>query len=239
MNFITFNDFLNCVYVPPSEANQRPSPDEILEGLLTIYSGETPDLNQNENVARKTVQGLKVIGAGVVKVVHRCKDARDSSVLDLSSCSLLHVPDGVLHLMKHYDVVKCNFSNNLLSRISPKFGSCFTNLTSLDISTNNISMLPKDITLCKKLQSVNISVNSFVVFPYLLLELEELSEIKATKNFIADVDVEALESHVNLEEVNLEGNPLTQRSYDNLHQVLRIKIFLSEKKYEEWEDLSI
>merc|ERR1712126_127021 len=111
--------------------------------------------------------------------------------------------------------------------------------TSLDISTNNISMLPKDITLCKKLQSVNISVNSFVVFPYLLLELEELSEIKATKNFIADVDVEALESHVNLEEVNLEGNPLTKRSYDNLHQVLRIKIFLSEKKYEEWEDLSI
>ena len=76
MNFITFNDFLNCVYVPPTEANQRPSPDEVLEGLLTIYSGEQPDLNPNENIARKTVQGLKVIGAGVVKV----RAANDPSV---------------------------------------------------------------------------------------------------------------------------------------------------------------
>merc|ERR1711923_60707 len=78
MNFITFNDFLNCVYVPPTEANQRPSPDEVLEGLLTIYSGEQPDLNPNENIARKTVQGLKVIGAGVVKA----RAANDPMVME-------------------------------------------------------------------------------------------------------------------------------------------------------------
>ena len=54
MDFITFNDFLNCVYVPPTEANQRPSPDEVLEGLLMMYSGEAPDITTpNENIARK------------------------------------------------------------------------------------------------------------------------------------------------------------------------------------------
>ena len=239
MNYITFNDFLNCVYVPPTEVNQRPSGDEVLEGLLSIYSGETPDISPNENVARKTVQGLKVIGAGVVKIVHRCKDARNSLVLDLSSCSLLHIPEGVLHLMKHYEVVKCNLSDNRLSRMSPKLGSCFTNITSLDLSSNNISNLPKDISLCKKLQFVDISVNSFVAFPYVLLLIEEISEIKANKNFIAEVDGEALECHNYLEKVNIEGNPLTARTYEKLFHFTNFKIVLSEKKNEEWEDLSI
>ncbi len=240
MNYITFNDFLNCVYVPPTEANQRPSGDEILEGLLSIYSGETPDLTTpNENVARKTVQGLKVIGAGVVKIVHRCKAARDSLELDLSQCSLLHLPEGVLHLMKHYEVVKCNLSDNRLSQISPKFGSFFSNITFLDLSYNNISNLPKDIALCKNLQSVDISVNSFVAFPYVLLSIHEIVEIKANQNFIADVDEEALECHNNLEKVNLEGNPLTAKTYEKLSIFDSFKIVLSEKKLEEWEDLSI
>ena len=240
MNYITFNDFLNCVYVPPTEANQRPSGDEILEGLLSIYSGETPDLTTpNENVARKTVQGLKVIGAGVVKIVHRCKAARDSLELDLSQCSLLHLPEGVLHLMKHYEVVKCNLSDNRLSQISPKFGSFFSNITSLDLSYNNISNLPKDIALCKNLQSVDISVNSFVAFPYVLLSIHEIVEIKANQNFIADVDEESLECHNNLEKVNLEGNPLTAKTYEKLSIFDSFKIVLSEKKLEEWEDLSI
>jgi len=240
MNYITFNDFLNCVYVPPTEANQRPSGDEILEGLLSIYSGETPDLTTpNGNVARKTVQGLKVIGAGVVKIVHRCKAARDSLELDLSQCSLLHLPEGVLHLMKHYEVVKCNLSDNRLSQISPKFGSFFSNITSLDLSYNSISNLPKDIALCKNLQSVDISVNSFVAFPYVLLSIHEIVEIKANQNFIADVDEEALECHNNLEKVNLEGNPLTAKTYEKLSIFDSFKIVLSEKKLEEWEDLSI
>ena len=240
MNYITFNDFLNCVYVPSTEANQRPSGDEILEGLLSIYSGETPDLTTpNENVARKTVQGLKVIGAGVVKIVHRCKAARDSLELDLSQCSLLHLPEGVLHLMKHYEVVKCNLSDNRLSQISPKFGSFFSNITSLDLSYNNISNLPKDISLCKNLQSVDISVNSFVAFPYVLLSIHEIVEIKANQNFIAEVDEEALECHDNLEKVNLEGNPLTAKTYEKLSIFDSFKIVLSEKKLEEWEDLSI
>ena len=239
MNYITFNDFLNCVYVPPTEANQRPSGDEILEGLLSIYSGESPDLTPNENVARKTVQGLKVIGAGVVKIVHRCKDARASLVLDLGACSLLHLPEGVLHLMKHYEVVKCNLSDNRLSQLSPKFGSFFSNITSLDLSYNNISNLPKDITLCKNLQFVDISVNSFVAFPYELLAIHEIVEIKANQNFIAEVDGEALECQNNLEKVNLEENPLTAKTYEELSLFTSFKIILSERKNEEWEDLSI
>ena len=83
MNFITFNDFLNCVYVHPQEIKARPSPDEVLESLMMIYAGEPPSLDGqvSENNARKTVQGLKMIGAVVVKVVHRCDDAKENNNL--------------------------------------------------------------------------------------------------------------------------------------------------------------
>ena len=241
MNFITFNDFLNCVYVHPQEIKARPTPDEVLESLMMIYAGEPPSLDGqvNENNARKTVHGLKLIGAVVVKVVHRCKDARDSTVLDLSSCSLLDLPSGVLHLMKHYNITRCNFSDNLLSRLSPSFGSCFSNITSLDLSFNNMSGLPKEILLCKSLSSVDISTNSFVVFPYLLLEISTISEIKANNNFIAEIDEESFESHESLEEIQLVGNPLNQSSHDKLRKIVNIKIFLSVRNIEDWEDLSI
>ena len=241
MNFITFNDFLNCVYVHPQEIKARPSPDEVLESLMMIYAGEPPSLDGqvSENNARKTVQGLKMIGAVVVKVVHRCRDARDSAELDLSSCSLLHLPAGVLHLMKHFNITKCNLSDNLLSRLSTTFGSCFSSLTNLDLSFNNMSVLPKEILLCKSLSSVDISTNSFVMFPYLLLELKDLTEVKANNNFIAEIDEESLESHESLEEIHLVGNPLNQTSHDKLSKILSLRIFLSPRNLEDWEDLSI
>ena len=226
MNFITFNDFLNCVYVSEVEVRARPTPDEVLETLMMIYAGEPPSLDGQvaENNARKTVQGLKIIGSVVVKVVHRCKDARDSANLNLSSCSLLHLPNGVLHLMKHYKITKCNLSDNLLSRISPTFGSCFSNITSLDLSLNNLSALPKEIMLCKNLSSVDISSNSFVVFPYILLEIASMSEVKANHNFIAEIDEESLESHGGLEEIHLVGNPLNQSSHEKLSKILQVQV---------------
>ena len=241
MNFITFNDFLNCVYVSTQDVKARPTPDEVLESLMMIYAGEPPSMDGqvNENNARKTVHGLKLIGAVVVKVVHRCKDARDSAELDLSSCSLLEIPSGVLQLMKHYNISTCNFSDNLLSRVPPSFGSCFSNITSLDLSFNNMSGLPKEIILCKSLSSVNISTNSFVAFPYILLEISTISEVKANNNFIAEIDEESLETHESLEELQLAGNPLNQSSHDRLSKIETIKIFLSPRNLEDWEDLSI
>ena len=238
MNFVTFNDFLDCVYVPQSDANHRPSPDEVLESLLMMYSGESPQLNGEENVARKTVHGLKIIGAGVVRVVHRCKEARDSLSLDLTSCNLLHVPEGVLHLMRHYKVLNCKLSENYLTGLSPRFGSFFTNITNLDLSSNCISNLSKDIHLCKKLETVDISTNSFVEFPHQLLQIRALVKINASKNFIAELNSEDLKNHENLEELNLEENPITKVCHEDLRK-LEMKIFLTELRAEEWDDLNI
>ena len=93
MNYITFQDFLSCFYIAAREVNHQPSRDEIFEGLMMVYSGETPDTIPSHDMANRTAQGVKKLGAGVVKVVHRVNDAKETQILDLSFCSLIQVPD--------------------------------------------------------------------------------------------------------------------------------------------------
>ena len=78
-----------------------------------------------------------------------------------------------------------------------------------------------------------------MVFPYILLEISTISEVKANNNFIAEIDEESLETHESLEELQLAGNPLNQSSHDRLSKIETIKIFLSPRNPEDWEDLSI
>ena len=135
--------------------------------------------------------------------------------------------------------MKCNLSGNLLTKISPKFGFSFKQLTTLNLSTNRLSSLPSELIHCTQLESVDISVNSFVVFPTILLEIESVTEIRAKNNFIADVDDEALEQHANLELVNLEENPLDQPTHARLSRLEGLRIVLTDRRVQEWEDLSI
>ena len=111
-------------------------------------------------------------------------------------------------------------------------------MTTLNLSANRISSLPGELIHCAQLQSVDISINSFVVFPPILLEIESITDIKAKNNFIADVDDEALVEHPNLELVNLEENPLDQLTHARLSRVEGLRIVLTDRRVQEWEDLS-
>ena len=74
--------------------------------------------------------------------------------------------------------------------------------------------------------------------PPVLAEIPSLIKIVASKNFIADVEVEALQYLPNLEHVNVEGNPLKKEVHDQLSKVTSIRVILSPREQEEWEDLS-
>jgi len=234
-----------------------------------VYSENISETQPANAMAERAARGVKLLGAGVVKVVHRCDDAKETKILDLNSCSLTQVPDAVYFLMRASDgkifnipllivivfyflkelprddpfhqkneIQKCNISNNLITKIPPKFGFCFQQLTTLNLSANRISSLPSELIHCSQLQSVDISINSFVVFPPILLEIESITDINAKNNFIADVDEDALEEHPNLELVNLEENPLDQNTHARLSRMEGIRIVLTERMMQEWEDLS-
>jgi len=244
MNFVYFLDFLNSFYVEEVDVANRTSRQERVARMVF-------DNDNNSNMAERmadeahrrhamrTARCVRILGKGVVKVVHRCDDAKENNVLDLSGCQLMQMPDAVFHLMRNTSLVTCNLSNNVITKIPPKLPLNFSLITELNLSGNRMSSLPQEMTNCTQLQEVDISSNSFVSLPPVLLQLPALCTINASTNFIADVDVDMLESSCSLESVNLEENPLTSEIHQRLNDIVNIRIRVSARKLEEWEDLSI
>jgi len=159
--------------------------------------------------------------------------------LDLSDCQLIQMPDAVFHLMRSTPLVSCNLANNVITKIPPKLPLSFNLITELDLSNNRISALPNEMTACTQLETLNISQNSFVTLPPVLLDIPSLVHINAKNNFIADVDVESIEAKGSLEQLNLDENPLSATVHDKLATITSIRITLSVRERAEWEDLSI
>jgi hypothetical protein len=51
--------------------------------------------------------------------------------------------------------------------------------------------------------------------------------------------VEAILNCSNIEQLNLEENPLKLTTWDGLSQVTSLRVILSPREQQEWEDLSI
>merc|ERR1711974_568169 len=197
MNFATFIDFLNCLYINEVEDATRTNNQEriatmVFEGSFEGDASADPMVAEsNRRQAQRTARCVKTMGKGVVKGVRRCDDAKENNNLDLSDCQLQQVPDAIFMLMQNTSLVSCNLSHNVIIKMPP-----------------------------------------------VLAEIPSLIKIVASKNFIADVEVEALKFLPNLEHVNVEGNPLKKDVNDQLSQVTSIRVILSPREQEEWEDLS-
>merc|ERR1712088_1182663 len=152
----------------------------------------------------------------VQKVVERCEVAKENGgIMDLSGCQLIQVPDAIYFMMKD---------------------------TQLNLSHNRMSTLPEEISKCTQLETVDISNNSFVNLPNCLFNLPKIIKIIARKNFIAEVDIDLLttcDGSSTLETLNLEENPLSRDCQDNLGTINSIRISITPREMEEWEDLSI
>lgn len=264
MDIVSFIDFLGCLYnteVSTELAQGNQSNFNINQRLLLglrfyqatgnedltnmVFSGDfggnDQDVDQvtQSRQAMRTARCVKLLGKGVVKVVHRCDDALENNNLDLSECQLMQIPDAVFHLMRNTELQACNLSHNVISKIPPKLALNFTTLIELNLSHNRISSLPNEMTSCSQLETLDISANSFVQLPPVLAEIPSLRKLVARKNFVAEVEVEAVVACAGLEHLNLEENPLKREIYDQLANVTTIRVILSPKEMEDWEDLSI
>jgi len=103
-----------------------------------------------------------------------------------------------------------------------------------------MSTLPEEISKCTQLETVDISHNSFISLPNCLFNLPKIIKINARKNFIAEVDIDLINTCGTLENLNLEENPLSRDCQDNLSTIqATIRILVTPREREEWEDLSI
>ncbi|KAF5295571.1 hypothetical protein FQR65_LT10434 [Abscondita terminalis] len=178
-------------------------------------------------------------GRAVTRVVGRCNDAKENSNLDLSNCQLMQVPDAVYHLMRHTELKTCDLSDNVITKIPPKFATKFSLIMDLNLAHNQMAKLPDEIAEMGNLQRLDISYNTFIALPNAIFKIPKLESLNASNNHIVDVEVEVLENAPALENVDLCKNPLTPRCHDQLSLLSKIQITLTPREKEDWEDLTI
>lgn len=128
-----------------------------------------------------------------------------------------------------------------------------------------MSKLPEELSELQALERLDISHNTFIALPPVTCRIPQLKHLLANNNSIvgrcqclspeaprlirlyrrynllmlADVDVEILRHAPVLEFIDLQANPLTARMHDLLGTLTRIRIELTPRQVEEWEDLTI
>ncbi|XP_031778643.1 leucine-rich repeat-containing protein 40 [Nasonia vitripennis] len=183
---------------------------------------------------------VQLAGRAIIRVVSRCEEAQDNCQLDLSECQLMQVPDAVYHLMRHTELKSCDLSGNVITKIPPKFAVKFSLISELNLSHNQMSKLPEELSELQALERLDISHNAFIALPMVTCRIPQLKRLLANNNSIIEVDVELLRHAPQLELVDLRDNPLPSRTHDHLQNLsMRLKIELSPRQREEWEDLSV
>ncbi|XP_026764077.1 leucine-rich repeat-containing protein 57 isoform X2 [Galleria mellonella] len=172
----------------------------------------------------------------VTRVVLRCEEAQETQVLDLSECQLMQVPDAVYHLMRHTELKTCDLSGNVITKIPPKFAVKFSLITELNLSNNQMAKLPDELCTLACLQRLDISHNTFVALPSIASQCPSLHTLLAHHNQIIEVDVDRLARSRALEYVDLSDNPIPPRTHDELKQLTRPSVTVSEREKEDWEE---
>ncbi|XP_008556864.1 leucine-rich repeat protein soc-2 isoform X1 [Microplitis demolitor] len=208
-------------------------PYENTEGVIAQLSQEEGE----RNVA--TAICVQLAGRAIIRVVSRCEEAQDNCNLDLSECQLIQVPDAVYHLMRHTELKSCDLSSNVITKIPPKFAVKFSLITELNLSHNQISKLPDELAELQELERLDISHNTFISLPPVTYRIPQLKQLFANNNSIIDVDVERLKNAPSLEFIDLCDNTIPPKIYDLLKDLNSIKIELTPRQLEEWEDLTV
>lgn len=183
---------------------------------------------------------VQLAGRAIIRVVARCEEAQDNCNLDLSECQLMQVPDAVYHLMRHTELKSCDLSGNVITKIPPKFAVKFSLITELNLSHNQMSKLPEELSELQALERLDISHNAFIALPVVTCRIPQLKRLLANNNSILEVDVDMLRHAPMLEFIDLKENPLPARIHDHLQDLsMRLRIELSPRQREEWEDLNV
>lgn len=181
----------------------------------------------------------RLAGRAVIRVVGRCNDAQENQELDLSNCQLMQVPDAVYHLMRHTELKTCDLSDNVITKIPPKFAVKFNLITDLNLSHNQMSKLPEECAEMGNLERLDISHNSFISLPNCIFKMPKLHQLKASDNRIVDIEVDYLTEAPSLQTVDFQRNPITPRIHEQLSRITKIIVILSPRQTEDWEDLTI
>lgn len=154
---------------------------------------------------------LTLVGKGLTEVPEQvfldAKEA-DIEVVDFTKNKLQTIPEGIQHLSSMIAELNCN--NNCLKQISP-FIAQFNYIKYLNMSCNQLEVLPNEVGLLITLREININNNRFQELPKCIYELINLEIILACDNKITNIDAgeEGLGGLKSLGNLDLSNNNLT------------------------------
>ncbi|KAJ2106812.1 hypothetical protein IW146_007611 [Coemansia sp. RSA 922] len=122
---------------------------------------------------------------------------------NFASLGLIDVPRDI-----PVDVAVLNLSVNMLTQLPPGFGRTFSSLHTLDISGNQISVLPEEIGHLHSLRELYASRNALVTLPITMGSLRNLEVLDISENYIVSLDV-SVSRLENLRMLNISDNRLT------------------------------
>ncbi|PSN30738.1 hypothetical protein C0J52_21648 [Blattella germanica] len=109
----------------------------------------------------------------------------------------------------------------------------------LNLSHNQMSKLPEELADLAELERLDISHNAYIALPHAVYKMPKLTHLNAQSNHIVDVEVERLQEAPSLQEVDLKDNPVNPRCHDALQTITRLRIHLTPRQLEDWEDLTV
>eukprot|EP01125_Pyxidicula_operculata_P004902 TRINITY_DN1814_c0_g1_i1.p1 TRINITY_DN1814_c0_g1~~TRINITY_DN1814_c0_g1_i1.p1 ORF type:complete len:2509 (+),score=641.73 TRINITY_DN1814_c0_g1_i1:27-7553(+) len=125
-------------------------------------------------------------------------------IFHVSENSLAVLPDLCFEYWK--DIHTLNLANNKLSFLPRSLGNC-RSLTFLDVSSNNITKMPPEMSHLGALKYLNFSSNQLIEIPFWIHRLVSLQTLDISKNKIREISNSLCQMKW-LEDLNLSGNSL-------------------------------
>ncbi|KAH1010837.1 hypothetical protein HUJ05_005079 [Dendroctonus ponderosae] len=143
------------------------------------------------------------------RLEHKLYLARESPepVFDLSHCDLVEVPTGIYSLCKVFLKRSLLLQHNSLSSLSGGGElNSLGHLIILDISNNDISTLPSEISALKSLEELYANSNKLNGLPDSICSLENLKSLSLSENKLRNLP-EEMGKLAKLQKLYLTGNP--------------------------------
>ncbi|KAJ8721607.1 hypothetical protein PYW07_002382 [Mythimna separata] len=144
---------------------------------------------------------------------------KKSQALMMPNRELSHVPEHVFSASAEVDVHTVDLSKNKLSAVPIGIVRLSDSLTSLVLSSNNVTSIPPEINSCKHLQYIDLGKNLLIDLPPELGDLKYLRELVISNNKFTKIprcvyDLENLEillaAENKIEEINVSSDALAK-----------------------------
>uniref|UniRef100_A0A1A8CG66 Leucine rich repeat containing 47 n=1 Tax=Nothobranchius kadleci TaxID=1051664 RepID=A0A1A8CG66_NOTKA len=141
--------------------------------------------------------------------------------LEVSQCpSLTEIHEDIQHLTNLQSLILCR---NKLTVIPEVIGS-LKSLKVLDLSVNNLKALPEGITQLRELNTLNVSCNCLEVLPGGLSQCTKLSTINISKNRITRFPPDLYSENLDLLSTLVASDNLIEELCGEIHQLPALKV---------------